>query len=164
MTRNTCARILPLISWLLLIVSPPLAAQSGANPFSAGAPPPAQPAPSTITRPPKPLDLRAPEVTLLFRSEQIPQIIYPTFGENIAEIEVRANRRTPPRTPTVWPGIFAPVWAVLNPTQSWRIFLPLPPDQAVEFLAPSPENVIFLPLAAPPPRMAGEEYPWDHIN
>jgi hypothetical protein len=27
----------------------------------------------------------------------------------------------------VWGGIAAPVWALLNPTQAWRIFLPIPP-------------------------------------
>jgi hypothetical protein len=33
-------------------------------------------------------------------------------------------------TPNVWGGIAAPLWAVLHPTQAWRIFAPLPPDQA----------------------------------
>ena len=26
----------------------------------------------------------------------------------------------------MWGGILAPVWAVLHPTQAWRIFLPIP--------------------------------------
>jgi hypothetical protein len=28
----------------------------------------------------------------------------------------------------VWGGIAAPVWALLHPTQAWRIFLPIPPE------------------------------------
>ena len=28
----------------------------------------------------------------------------------------------------VWGGIAAPLWAVLHPTQAWRIFLPIPPE------------------------------------
>lgn len=27
----------------------------------------------------------------------------------------------------MWGGILAPVWAVMHPTQAWRIFLPVPP-------------------------------------
>jgi hypothetical protein len=27
----------------------------------------------------------------------------------------------------MWGGILAPVWAVVHPTQAWRIFLPIPP-------------------------------------
>jgi len=26
----------------------------------------------------------------------------------------------------IWPGILAPFWAVLHPTQAWRIFAPIP--------------------------------------
>jgi hypothetical protein len=28
----------------------------------------------------------------------------------------------------VWPGLAAPVWALLHPAQAWRIFLPIPPE------------------------------------
>jgi hypothetical protein len=28
----------------------------------------------------------------------------------------------------VWGGIAAPLWAVLHPTQAWRILLPIPPE------------------------------------
>jgi hypothetical protein len=31
-------------------------------------------------------------------------------------------------TQEVWGGIAAPLWAVLHPTQAWRIFLPIPPE------------------------------------
>ena len=28
----------------------------------------------------------------------------------------------------MWGGLLAPVWAVLHPTQAWRIFAPIPPQ------------------------------------
>lgn len=83
------------------------------------------------TPPRKPLDLRAPNITQLFTSEQLNQILAATFvREDIEEVQVEGERdRRPTATPNVWPGIAAPIWAMLNPTQSWRIFAPLPPDQ-----------------------------------
>lgn len=82
------------------------------------------------TPPQKPLDLRPPDITQLFTSEELNRILAATFvPENIEEVEVERERDRMPNTPTVWPGIAAPFWALLNPTQSWRIFAPLPPDQ-----------------------------------
>ena len=83
------------------------------------------------TAPPrKPLDLRPPNVTHLFTSEQLNRILAASFREDIEEVEVEGERdRTPTNTPDVWPGIAAPLWALMHPTQSWRIFAPLPPDQ-----------------------------------
>jgi hypothetical protein len=49
--------------------------------------------------------------------------------DDIEEVEVEGEREHLKSTPDVWPGIAAPFWAVLNPTQAWRIFAPLPPDQ-----------------------------------
>src|SRR5688572_16413257 len=74
------------------------------------------------------LDLRAPDVTHPFSQEQIQRVLAITFRENIEEVEVEGERDIP-STPRVWPGIFAPFWAVANPTQAWRILAPLPPDQ-----------------------------------
>jgi hypothetical protein len=52
-------------------------------------------------------------------------------SDNIEEIEVEGARVPAPTfTPRVWPGIAAPFWALLHPTQAWRIFAPIPPDQA----------------------------------
>jgi hypothetical protein len=76
----------------------------------------------------KQLDLRAPDVTHLFSQEQINRVLAATFRDNIEEVQVEGERNIP-ATPRVWPGIFAPLWAVANPTQAWRIFAPLPPDQ-----------------------------------
>lgn len=91
----------------------------------------AKAAPTSPDRPPaRQLDLRVPEVTRLFTSEQLNRILAVTFRSDIEEIEVEGARdRYPTSTPTIWPGIAAPFWAVLNPTQAWRIFAPLPPDQ-----------------------------------
>jgi hypothetical protein len=54
-----------------------------------------------------------------------------TMYGDLEEITVTAPADLLPmrdRTQEVWGGIAAPVWAVLNPTQAWRIFLPIPPD------------------------------------
>lgn len=80
------------------------------------------------TAPAGQLDLRAPDVTHLFTQEQIHSVLAGTFRENIEEVEVEGERDIP-STPRVWPGIFAPFWALANPTQAWRIIAPLPPDQ-----------------------------------
>lgn len=106
-----------------LLSGPVLAAEPQAEPAAS----------STIAKPAtpprKPLDLRPPNVTHLFTSEQLNKILAASFRENIEEVEVEGEREYLPSSPTVWPGIAAPFWAVLNPTQSWRIFAPLPPDQ-----------------------------------
>lgn len=84
-----------------------------------------------LASPPKPLDLRAPDINKLFTPAQIERALAGTRSLNIEEVEVEGPRVPPPTfTPRVWPGIAAPVWALLNPTQAWRIFAPLPPDQA----------------------------------
>lgn len=87
--------------------------------------------PAKIAPPHKPLDLRAPRITELYTSEELNRILATTFiREDIEEVQVEGARdRRPTDTPEVWPGIAAPIWALLNPTQSWRIFAPLPPDQ-----------------------------------
>jgi hypothetical protein len=87
------------------------------------------------TAPPrKPLDLRTPNITHLFTSEQVNKVLAASFREDIEEVEVEGERdRTPANTPNVWPGIAAPLWALLNPTQAWRILAPLPPDQTRGF-------------------------------
>lgn len=82
------------------------------------------------------LDLRIPDITELYTEEQIQAFLASTFQEHTdqeytEEVEVRGRRETV--TPDVWPGIAAPVWAIFNPTQAWRIFAPLPPDQSRAF-------------------------------
>jgi len=120
------------IRWALVVTSALVAAMLIAESAAAAELAPATPASavaaSNPANPPKRLDLRAPDITHLFTQEQIHQVLATTFRENIEEVEVEGERNIP-STPRVWPGIFAPFWAVANPTQAWRIFAPLPPDQ-----------------------------------
>jgi hypothetical protein len=81
--------------------------------------------------PPKQLDLRPPEITKLYTPRQLERLIAKMESDNIEEIEVEGARVPAPTfTPQVWPGIAAPFWALFHPTQAWRIFAPIPPDQA----------------------------------
>jgi hypothetical protein len=81
--------------------------------------------------PPKRLDLRPPDITKLYTPRQLDRLIAKMEAENIEEIEVEGARVPAPTfTPRVWPGIAAPFWALFHPTQAWRIFAPIPPDQA----------------------------------
>jgi len=86
------------------------------------------------TQPPAPrqLDLRAPDIAKLYTPEQLSVLLTRGHRDNIEEIEVEAARAkpAPPRSPAVWTGLAAPVWALLHPLQSWRIFFPVPPDRA----------------------------------
>lgn len=81
--------------------------------------------------PPKPLDLRAPAISKLYTHRQLERLIAKMEADYIEKIEVEGARIPPPEfTPRVSPGIFAPFWALLHPTQAWRILAPIPPDQA----------------------------------
>src|SRR5687767_15246035 len=87
-------------------------------------------APATPAQSPRPLDLRPPDITALYTRQQLDRLLAKLERENIEEVEVEGARVPPPTfTPRVWPGIAAPLWALLHPTQSWRIFAPIPPDQ-----------------------------------
>ena len=54
------------------------------------------------------------------------------FDGQLEEITVTAPGELLPMTENVydemWGGILAPVWALMHPTQAWRIFLPIPPE------------------------------------
>jgi len=40
----------------------------------------------------------------------------------------------------VWMGIFAPFWAIANPREAWRIFVPIPPkDRQPSDSPPAPD-------------------------
>ncbi len=80
---------------------------------------------------PKPLDLRAPDNSKLYTHRQLERLIAKMEADFIEKIEVEGARIPAPEfTPRVWPAILAPFWALANPTQAWRIFAPIPPDQA----------------------------------
>ena len=84
--------------------------------------------------PPKPLDLRAPDISKLYTHRQLERLIAKMEADFIERIEVEGARMPAPQfTPRVWPGIAAPFWALFNPTQAWRILAPIPPDQARQY-------------------------------
>ena len=87
-------------------------------------------APLTVAATATRLDLRVPKITEVYTEQQIAIFLARTRADDLDEVEVE-GRREPrhPVTPNVWGGIAAPLWAVLHPTQAWRIFAPLPPDQ-----------------------------------
>lgn len=81
---------------------------------------------------PKPLDLRAPDITELYTDDEIKRFLRRSLDPDIEEIEVKDVRthEAPPSSPAVWGAIAAPFWALLHPTQAWRIIAPIPPDRA----------------------------------
>ena len=98
----------------------------------------------------KALDLRAPDITTLYSPQQIAQFLAKTFNDNLESVEVEGERdRAPTSTPTVWGGLAAPFWALVNPVQAWRIFAPLPPDQVrrLSYEPPRATNTFLAPAA-----------------
>lgn len=76
------------------------------------------------------LDLRAPSLHELYTEEQIEGLLAKARNEEGSDVEVESTRERPPTvTPEIWPAIAAPFWALLHPSEAWRIFFPLPPDQ-----------------------------------
>lgn len=130
----------------LLIVTASLAMAGAASADDEAA------ADSAGTSPAKPLDLRAPDITKLITSEQLAQLLEKLDDENIEEVEVEGAKVPQPTfTPRVWPAIAAPFWALLHPTQAWRIFAPIPPDQARNIGNQKPDTEGFLePIGVPP--------------
>lgn len=105
----------------------------------------------------KPLDLRPPDITTLYTSQRLAELLEKLEAKNIENVEVEGARVPPPTfTPRVWPGIAAPFWALLHPTQAWRIFAPIPPDQARDIGNKPPDTEGYLEPAGVPPG------PFDH--
>ncbi len=79
------------------------------------------------------LNLRLPDIATFLSQEQIDSVLSKvTDRDTLEEVEVEGSRlrHAVPTTPDIWPGLAAPVWALLHPLQSWRIFAPIPPDRA----------------------------------
>lgn len=114
-----------------LLIAALLTGNAYAEESAARTRPPATTPEQQNTPPHKPLDLRAPEITRLFTSEQLNRILAASLRDDIEGVEVEGERlRMPSATPDVWPAIAAPFWALFNPTEAWRIIAPIPPDQA----------------------------------
>ena len=107
-----------------------LSAPATADDKGKGKPAAEPPKPAALT--PKRLDLRAPDITKIFSAAQLSYVLSKTLDPSMEEIEVEGRRSgpLPPSSPTVWPAIAAPFWAIAHPTQAWRIVAPMPPDQA----------------------------------
>jgi hypothetical protein len=139
-----------ILALLSLLLSAPASTVLAAEPAQAVArATPAQ------TAPPRRLDLRAPDVTQLYTSEQLNGVLEASRSDNIEEVEVEAARgkARAPSTPEVWGGLAAPVWALIHPLQAWRIFAPLPPDRT-RMMASSPPDFTtgyLEPAAVAPP-------------
>jgi hypothetical protein len=86
----------------------------------------------------KGLDLRPPKITDLYSQEAIDGALrLARDPRTIEEVEVEGRRYSIPlRTPDIPGGPLAIFWALLHPTQSWRILLPMAPDQAEAFSGP----------------------------
>lgn len=81
---------------------------------------------------PQRLDLKAPSIHNVWTPQEIAWVLAGTVDpDRLDTVEVQGFRGTSaPRTPVAWSGIAAPFWALAHPTEAWRIFAPLPPDQA----------------------------------
>lgn len=98
----------------------------------------------------KGLDLRPPKITDLFSQATIDRALRQARdSRTIEEVEVEGRRSpsVPSDIPDIPGGILAPFWALANPTQSWRILLPIPgqPDSGPPPSATDPYRPPVLP-------------------
>ena len=86
---------------------------------------PTRAAPSTASAPrANNLDLRAPELTRVFSEAELAQKLEdPAEADDVQEtVQVQGERQLP----QVSAGLMAIPWAVIHPTQAWRILMPVP--------------------------------------
>lgn len=117
-------------SILLAVPASALLLAVAANAAEPAEPTPDQPQAAAAGE--KPLDLRAPDITELYSQDEIKRFLARAVDPDIEEVEVEDARthEAPPASPEVWGAIAAPFWAILHPTQAWRIIAPIPPDRA----------------------------------
>jgi hypothetical protein len=79
-------------------------------------------APGSPARPA--LDLRAPDIRRIFTPAELQQTLQEPDEELAAQetVQVQGQRQLAP----VSVGIMAIPWAIIHPTQAWRILMPLP--------------------------------------
>ena len=70
------------------------------------------------------LDLRAPDIHRVFTAAELQQTLQDPDEETVYQetVQVEGQRQTTP----VSVGIMALPWAIIHPTQAWRILMPLP--------------------------------------
>lgn len=67
-----------------------------------------------------------------------------SFTDPIADEEILVTApgvRAPMRDPSqdIGQGLFAPFWAIMNPRDAWRIFVPIPPKGPLKDEPPAPD-------------------------
>lgn len=74
------------------------------------------------------MDLRAPDIAKIFPRTELQEKLPDPVDEHEVQdtVQVSGTREYAP----VSVGLLALPWAVLHPTQAWRIFMPLPPSEA----------------------------------
>jgi hypothetical protein len=85
----------------------------------------------TVTPPPanaRTLDLRAPDIRTLVSEAELRQRLDEPYEQFELQEQVQVEGTRPETYLPI--GIASLPWAVMNPTQAWRIFLPIPPSQA----------------------------------
>lgn len=113
------------------------------------------------------LALDPPRITELFLPKELDKRMEamsapepaPAGERAVEQVQVEGARLAgpPPGAPRPWPGIAAPIWAVLNPADAWRIFLPWLPEQAAAlFGAPDATDTGLTPAA-----LTGDVWPYD---
>jgi hypothetical protein len=80
-------------------------------------------APAAASNAPAPLDLRAPDIHAVFSAAELQQTLEDPDEQLYVQetVQVEGQRQLAP----VSIGIMAIPWAILHPTQAWRIFMPV---------------------------------------
>ncbi len=76
----------------------------------------------------RPLDLRAPDIRILVSEAELRQRLDEPYELREMQEQVQVEGTRPDLYLPI--GIASLPWAVMHPTQAWRIFLPIPPAQA----------------------------------
>lgn len=82
------------------------------------------------TSPPQPLKLRLTQAQLDALIARFDADRGATDVDSLDGVTVTAPRQAVPMrddTTDIWGGVAAPVWALLHPSEAWRILLPVPP-------------------------------------
>jgi hypothetical protein len=75
----------------------------------------------------RPLDLRAPDIRTLVSEAELRQRLDDPYEQQQMQAQVQVEGSRPETYLPI--GIASLPWAVMNPTQAWRIFLPVPASQ-----------------------------------
>ena len=75
----------------------------------------------------RPLDLRAPDIRLLVSEAELRMPLEDPYEDVYEQTQVKVKGSRPDEYLPI--GIASLPWAVMNPTQAWRILLPLPAGQ-----------------------------------